>query len=965
MTTIGLLTMIPRRPEEFAKPEGLSESPPTPDPEQQPFESRNLGAVTSNAETPEMSLPSKPIFSTPPAVETMIDTPLQPVQEILTTTEAPADILTTTEDSSDPAVHSLVALHPPHQNGLASDNAVPPTNGTPVQMNGNLNSPPASDIPQTEGTTAPAALPASSSSLPASPSFDSFAPSTTHVETQNTVTTAATEGPLESLSELQLAPEQVPISDMRTSPRPLPQDSETALRIKNDKHQKDVANDPELAQGLAAGGNAPIGRMDTPEPLPTPMDYQPTAASNPPASLDASARETSTVTDESIPPAPQAPALTHAILPADQALAPAAPVTSMVSDHLQVDQPMTDAPPSPGKVSRERDEEGDEEGPAAKRLKAQEKVEDEARLEFKVPEAPARPVVADQRINEQLAPEDNIITPARLAHMKRIIANLKKSSISQAFREPVDVVALNIPHYLDTIKKPMDLGTIDRKLKSSSYQTMSEFYADFNLIVDNTIEFNGPTHVISEVGIKMRANFERQLRIMPGPEFAVTVKKEEKASKPKEHPMRTSSQRRPSASQVSATASARSPTTPGSATTFALGPEGMPLIRRDSTVGDGRPKRAIHPPKRRDHEFGPGRPRKKKFEWQLKFCKEVINEMKKPKHYHCGQFFYQPVDAVALNIPTYHKIVKKPMDLETVERKLDTNQYERARDFEEDVRLIFKNCFLFNKPGEFVYNAGEQFEKVLEDKWAAKDEWLASHEPASEPQSAGDEDEENDASEDEEDDSADERTDEIAQLKAQIAMMSQTIGNLQSAPKKKKKPTPPAPAMSKKSGKGKKKDKSATVAAPPLASKDKKKSSSKSKSEKEHFVTYNEKQYISTGISSLPDARMSEALKIIQSNVPSLKNTHETEIELDIDELPNHVLLKLLTFVKKYGEHAPPEPEPPQQPSYAPSASAPGKPKKNKPMSKQEQEQQIRDLKGKLGVYDGGQSSHDPSKYSG
>jgi bromodomain-containing factor 1 len=956
------LTINVRRPEEFAKPEGLSESPPTPDPEQQPYETRNIGAVTSNADTPEISLPSKPIFSTPPAVEKLTEAPLQPVQEILTT-ETPAEILAT-ESSSDPVVHSSVMLHPPRQNGLASDMALPPTNGTPsLQTNGNMYSPPASDIPQTEGATVTAAFPASSSSLPASSSFDSFAPSTTHFETQNTVTTAATEGPLESLSELQLAPEQAPTSDMRTSPRSIPQDSETALRIKHDKHQEDLANDPELAQGLAADGNAPIGRTHTPEPAPTPMDYQPTAASNAPISFDVSAQATPAVTNDSIPSAPQAPAPVHAILPADQTSAPATTGTSLVPDHLQVDQPMSDAPPSPGKVSRGRDEEGDDQGPAAKRLKGDEKTEDEAGPEFKVPEAPARPSPADQRVTEQRDPDDDKITPARLAHMKKIIANLKKSSISSAFREPVDVVALNIPHYLDMIKKPMDLGTVDRRLKTSSYETVSEFCADFNLIVENTITFNGAQHAISETGIKMRANFERQMRLLPELHFAMTVKEEKKSTKPKEQPVRTSSQRRPSTSQASTTASARSPITPGSATTFALGPEGMPLIRRDSTVGDGRPKRAIHPPKRRDHEFGPGRPRKKKFEWQLKFCKEVINEMRKPRYFSFAQFFYQPVDAVALNIPTYHKVVKKPMDLETVERKLDTNQYERARDFEEDVRLIFKNCFLFNKYGDFVYTAGEQFEKVFEDKWATKDEWLASHEPASEPQSPGDDEEENEASEDEEDDSADERTDEIAQLKAQIAMMSQTIGNLQSAPKKKKKTTPPVPAVSKKSGKAKKKDKSATAAALPPAGKDKKKSSSKSKSEKEHFVTYNEKQYISTGISSLPDARMSEALKIIQSNVPSLKNTHETEIELDIDELPNHVLLKLLTFVKKYGEHAPPEPEPPQQPSYAPSASAPAKPKKNKPMSKQEQEQQIRDLKGKLGVYDGGQTSPDPSKY--
>ena len=772
----------------------------------------------------------------------------------------------------------------------------------------------------------------------------------THIETQNTTTPATPQEPLESAFELHPAPEKAPISDMRSSPQVLPQDSETALR----RQQQDLAYDSEFTQGLAAG--------DAPKPAAVTTEEQSGIVFGIDNSFDASNHYGPPTIGASFSPTFPALEPAHATLSAEQPLAPApTPEPPDMSARLQVDQPMTDASPSPGKGSRERDDEGDEHGPAAKRLKAE---DDLAEPVFKVPEAPARsPPPVDQPATEQAAPADDTITPARLAHMKKVIANLKKSSISAFFREPVNPVALNIPTYFDVIKQPMDLGTVDRKLKSSTYERLSQFVTDFNLIVNNTITFNGTIHNVTLSGMKMKQSFDNQMKALPPAHFALSAKDEKKPTKAKEHPVRTTSQRRPSTSQASVAGSARSPATPVSATTFALGPEGMPLIRRDSMAGDGRPKRAIHPPKRRDHEFGPGRPRKKKFEWQLKFCKEVINEMKKKKYEAFAHFFYHPVDPVALNIPSYHKIVKKPMDMESVERKLDTNQYEKARDFEDDVRQIFKNCYLFNQPGEFVYTSGQQLERLFEDKWATKEEWLASHEPASEPQSPGDEDEEDEASEDEEDDSADERTDEIAQLKAQIAMMSQTIGNLQSGPKKKKKTTPPAPAVAKKSGKSKKKDKPAGSSGPPQTGKDKKKSSSKSKPEKEHFVTYNEKQYISTGISSLPDARMSEALKIIQSNVPSLKNTHETEIELDIDELPNHVLLKLLSFVKKYGEHAPPEPEPPQQPSYAPPVSAPGKPKKNKPMSKQEQEQQIRELKGKLGVYDGGQIPSDPSKF--
>ena len=71
------------------------------------------------------------------------------------------------------------------------------------------------------------------------------------------------------------------------------------------------------------------------------------------------------------------------------------------------------------------------------------------------------------------------------------------------------------------------------------------------------------------------------------------------------------------------------------------------------------------------------------------------------------------------------------------------------------------------------------------------------------------------------------------------------------------------------------------------------------KEEKERRVTYNEKQYISNGISRLSNKQMGEALKLIRHNVPHLKGVEETELELDIDRLPDRVLLKLLHLIEK------------------------------------------------------------------
>lgn len=65
--------------------------------------------------------------------------------------------------------------------------------------------------------------------------------------------------------------------------------------------------------------------------------------------------------------------------------------------------------------------------------------------------------------------------------------------------------------------------------------------------------------------------------------------------------------------------------------------------------------------------------------------------------------FRQPVDPGTLNIPDYFDIVKKPMDLSTVKRKLDTGQYSDPWEYVEDVWLMFENAWLYNRKTSRVY----------------------------------------------------------------------------------------------------------------------------------------------------------------------------------------------------------------------------------------------------------------------
>lgn len=51
----------------------------------------------------------------------------------------------------------------------------------------------------------------------------------------------------------------------------------------------------------------------------------------------------------------------------------------------------------------------------------------------------------------------------------------------------------------------------------------------------------------------------------------------------------------------------------------------------------------------------------------------------------------------------YFDIVKKPMDLATIRRKLDTGQYSDPWQYCDDIWLMFDNAWLYNRKTSRVY----------------------------------------------------------------------------------------------------------------------------------------------------------------------------------------------------------------------------------------------------------------------
>lgn len=76
--------------------------------------------------------------------------------------------------------------------------------------------------------------------------------------------------------------------------------------------------------------------------------------------------------------------------------------------------------------------------------------------------------------------------------------------------------------------------------------------------------------------------------------------------------------------------------------------------------------------------------------------------------------FLQPVNKE--EVPDYYEFIKEPMDLSSMEMKLNGNRYEKMENFIYDARLIFKNCRAYNGENTSYYKYANRLEKFFNSK---------------------------------------------------------------------------------------------------------------------------------------------------------------------------------------------------------------------------------------------------------
>jgi hypothetical protein len=112
-------------------------------------------------------------------------------------------------------------------------------------------------------------------------------------------------------------------------------------------------------------------------------------------------------------------------------------------------------------------------------------------------------------------------------------------------------------------------------------------------------------------------------------------------------------------------------------------------------------------------------------EKDLEFCRDLIMRMFKGPGFWTRLVgpFKNPVDPAVDNVPNYFDVVKRPMDLRTIQAKMNRGEYATSAEFEADIRLIFQNCYEYWTQDDPIFKNCADFENYFNTVWSTRHKW--------------------------------------------------------------------------------------------------------------------------------------------------------------------------------------------------------------------------------------------------
>ncbi|NWW12075.1 BRDT protein, partial [Oreocharis arfaki] len=356
----------------------------------------------------------------------------------------------------------------------------------------------------------------------------------------------------------------------------------------------------------------------------------------------------------------------------------------------------------------------------------------------------------------------------QLQYLQRVVMRaMWRHNFSWPFQQPVDAAALNLPDYYTIIKKPMDLGTIKKRLEHNYYTKAAECIEDFKTMFWNCYMYNKPGDDIVFMAEELEKVFMQKIAHMPPEERLVSVNKgkrkgkkteetqqpnrgtsneqstnEKQAESSEQPPVMTQERQQVtpaplSAAQLTALMPAAvsitkakkgvkrkaDTTTPSTSTVTASSESSSMFNERKAVKACGGENEYMVTNKLLNRSFSdsqqpPGIIKKFQLSEQLKHCNAILKEMFSKKHAAYAWPFLKPVDVASFSTGANQAIAKCPMDLGTIKKKMDNFEYSDIQEFATDVRLMFMSCYKHNSPDHEIVAMARKLQDVFEMHFA-------------------------------------------------------------------------------------------------------------------------------------------------------------------------------------------------------------------------------------------------------
>ncbi|NWU38251.1 BRDT protein, partial [Hylia prasina] len=434
----------------------------------------------------------------------------------------------------------------------------------------------------------------------------------------------------------------------------------------------------------------------------------------------------------------------------------------------------------------------------------------------------------------------------QLQYLQRVVMRaMWRHNFSWPFHQPVDAAALNLPDYYTIIKKPMDLGTIKKRLEHNYYTRAAECIEDFKTMFWNCYMYNKPGDDIVFMAEELEKVFMQKIAHMPPEERLVSLNKgkrkgkkieetwqpnpgtsneqstnEKQAESSEQPPEMTQEQQQVtlaplSAAQLTALMPAAvsmtkakkgvkrkaDTTTPTTSIVTASGESSAMLGERKAVKACRGENECMVTNKLLKKSFSDSQQppeiiKKIQLSEQLKHCNAILKEMFSKKHAAYAWPFIKPVDVASFSTGGNQAIAKYPTDLGTIKKKMDNFEYNDIQEFATDVRLMFMSCYKRNSSDHEIVAMARKLQDVFEMHFAKiPDEPVASDDlpqPVREMTEAYSSESSNDTSSEEKssEDSEEERKVHLKKLQEQLEALHQQLWVLTKAclsrPEKKK-----------------------------------------------------------------------------------------------------------------------------------------------------------------------------------